>query len=855
MIKAKITYDPYHMKTSLNIDGQNVKKNSGMYENIKKYIKQEIPLQSWIDASAFQSWKGLLIEIIGDTNEDAIEFTYRGRKIDFEDFQESMLYQSKYENNGMYDIDVSFIPAFIYDDKDMLERVKTAYSIIQSDDFKKIIDNKVLEFGEDSCLYQEYQNLEAVYSNAMDSEFRIVFSGMYTCGKSTLINAVLGKEILPTSDGTCTSKIFKIIHDSTIEFATMRCVDKNGKVVVAEKAYTEQELADKFAEIFPRGTDNELLPSNPASIETVIIKTNISSLYPENAKYDEKSMQLVVIDTPGTSSGEGNMVENGPAHVDITRGIIESDKKEIIILATSAIEDKDDSIQDFLDMVDNGDDQGAYDQRFLFVLNKADCCSFKPGESWSTKLSGIKNYYVGKKDNKNRKIQNPRFFPTSALGAYKVRAQKTKQDAKYKAVEANYYFYDDDEEMYVPNPKKANFHFDEFCATSQSIKNDIAQMLDASKKSEKKAAEKRKEEVLLHSGIVSLEMAIQDYIERYAFPLKVKTLIRSYEAIFKEVDQVLSITSTKFQKAVIARTDLEKEKEQKEDEKLKEEKIKESLVAVTKAVLEKKQRLENITQDFRSSSRQVAKDIKSTMEITLGEAEKQGNYKKQAFSINPNALQDEIRKIVEDGATKCYQMLDFQLNSNKQKIKEIEAEITSFFDEVKSTINFGKDFKIECTTSYAKINASGISQVKRLTKTVRNPKWDSGFFLFRPIKRLFISKDITVDNGLDTEKLKEIIVNLRFEMNHSVDALFNNIENELNAAKNILIDNMQALEKEVNEYSRRILAINTSVNAIVDDIDAKLAFENELREALLIIHKIHSALPFDFEDEEMEEEE
>jgi len=794
MIKVKLTYDPYHMKTSLNIDGQNAKRVAGMYENIKKYIKQEIPLQSWIDASAFQSWKGLLIEIIGDTNEDTIEFTYRGRKIDFEDFQESMLYQSKYENNGMYDIDVSFVPVFIYDDKDMLERVKKAYSIIQSDDFKKIIDNKVLEFGEDSRLCQAYQNLEEVYSNAMDSEFRIVFSGMYTCGKSTLINAVLGKEILPTSDGTCTSKIFKIIHDSTIEFATMSCVDKNGKVVVGEKAYTEQELADKFAEIFPRGKDNELLPSNPTSIETVIIRTNISSLYPENAQYDEKSMQLVVIDTPGTSSGEGNMVENGPAHVDITRGIIESDKKEIIILATSAIEDKDDSIQDFLDMVDKGDDQGAYDQRFLFVLNKADCCTFKPGESWSTKLSGIKNYYVGKKDQKDRKIQNPRFFPTSALGAYKVRAGKTKQDAKYKAVEANYYFYDDDEEMYIPNPKKANFHFDEFCATSQAIKDDISELLKASKNSDKKVAEKRKDEVLLHSGIVSLEMAIRDYIEKYAFPLKIQALLKSYQTIFKDVGQSLTKTLKDFNDTVDAKKSEELKKEKEERDAQEAENIKRSLIAVSKAVLEKKQKLEEIARDFNKSSLQAEKDIKLQMMKAIEDAERRGSQTSQ--KNNTASLKIQISNIVQTAATMCYGKLKQILNDSNSNVKDVEREILEFFNQIKDIVHID-GFKIDYTTVFSAINTQSLISIKELKNTMRNPEWDEGFFLFRPIRRwLNDVEKYKTEYFLDRDELKRELSALKASFDVSI--------------QNAFIQNKKSLEKAIANSTFDILDMKRS---------------------------------------------
>ena len=90
-----------------------------------------------------------------------------------------------------------------------------AYKRICSEEFKQILDDKIFELGEDSQLVKEYNALEKKYQAAREDEFRIVFSGMYTCGKSTLINAILGKDILPTRDGTCTSKVFKISHNMT----------------------------------------------------------------------------------------------------------------------------------------------------------------------------------------------------------------------------------------------------------------------------------------------------------------------------------------------------------------------------------------------------------------------------------------------------------------------------------------------------------------------------------------------------------------------------------------------------------------------------------------------------------------
>ena len=278
MIEVKIAYDPYHMKTSLNINDQNVKQTDRGYERISRFVKQDIPLQSWIDPIPFQNWKGLLWEIIGNSLETKVEFHFRGRKIDFIDLKEAMNSQSKL---GKYSVNVSFPDEkqeFCYDDKNTLERVKVAYNLIQSDEFKKILDDKIFEVGKDSELLSAYKNLPQKYNDALDGEFRIVFSGMYTCGKSTIINAILGKDLLPTRDGTCTSKVFKIQHDPCVSYAKMSCIDKKGNVVIEEQEYDEDTLKDKFNQIFPRAEDDTLLPSVPPNIDTVLISTSMANL-------------------------------------------------------------------------------------------------------------------------------------------------------------------------------------------------------------------------------------------------------------------------------------------------------------------------------------------------------------------------------------------------------------------------------------------------------------------------------------------------------------------------------------------------------------------------------------------------
>ena len=674
MINVKLTYDPYHMKTSLIINGIDVNE-SASYERIGQFAKQAIPLQSWMDAIGFQNWKGLLIEIIGNTNESDVAFEFFGREIDYSDFEASMRFQAQHSNNHMYDVDVSFDKHFIYDDKIVMERVKHAYELIQREDFKRIIENKIYNIGENSTLWKAYNNLEKVYNDAMDSEFRIVFSGMYSSGKSTLINAILGKELLPMSDRTCTSKVFKIFHDSTASYAKMYCLDKQGQVVVPEAEYDAPQLAKRFSTMFPHGENSDILPSVPETIETVVIKTNIASLYPSDANYSENNMKLVIMDTPGTSSGEGNMIEDGLSHFDITRGVIESEKKEIVILVTSAIEDKDDSIQDFLKIVDDAEEQGVYDQRFLFVINKADCCNFNDDESWKTKLGSIKKYYLGKKA---RKIQNPRFFPTSAIGALKVRTESTEDDSAYSGVMGRYYTFNRRQQAFLPAANREKYFFDEVCATSQSIKNCISKQICDLQMSDDNIYKVDKE-IELHSGIVSLEMAIQDYIDRYAFPLKIQSLLNTYEIIYKEVGQYVDMASgfiEDAEKKLKSKSDKQHSEEMKKKSEEEKQKI---LQDVSNEIEERKKHLERLCWDFTESSHQKIPLITSQMSKAIEEVKKKTKGKSSYSRKVMEELLDGIVTIITKADSDCHEVMKIVFSDCCITMQAIEDEVKIFF--------------------------------------------------------------------------------------------------------------------------------------------------------------------------------
>lgn len=856
MIKIKIKYDPYNMKTALSINGLNVKKKGLGYEKIAEFVKKDIPLQSWIDPIEFQGWNGLLWETIGSSEETEIEVNFEGRKLDFIDLKEALENQS---DKGEYNVSVSFPEKkqkFIFDDHTILERVKTAYNLINSEEFKKILDDKIFALGKNSMLYREYESLEQKYKDATDNEFSIVFSGMYSSGKSTIINAILGKNILPTSDGTCTSKIFRIQHDPAVKFAKMSCLDKTGKkVVVKEKEYTEETLQKAFEEMFPRGKNGELLPSNPPTIETVLISTNMYTLHPESASYNGDDMHLVIIDTPGTSSGEGNMGDDGVAHSEITKSVIQSDKKEIVIFTTNATEDKDDSIQDFLDMIDACGSQGAYDQRFMYVLNKADGCNFKENESWKTKLATIREYYIKTKDGKKRAIQNPRFFPTCALGTYEVRSgniDKNDDDKqRYKSVEVKYYYFDEDEECIVANPKKKNYHFDEICSTSQTIKTEIIEQIESLKDSDLKPAHRRRKEIELHSGIVSLEMAIRDYIEKYAFPLKIQDLLKTYKVIFDETKQLVNVASVKFDEAVEALKSSEFQKESEAKEKKEQIKTKKSLEKLSSIIAQKNITLGEISENFNKAAETEISAVKIKMNLAIEDAKEIARQD----SDDPK-IRDIIIKTIDSAACECKTKIDEQLNESYNQAKILEKEIKDFFEQARGIIDFGNDFKIEHTAAFKMISLDSIKTVEDTGHWIKNPERKKGWWLgpvIWGIKNLFVDKKIYIKDGINIEELNNVLGNINTKFDKNVDSLFSEAKKNLAKAVEKLSDNLLMLEEEIITSADRIEEMKESIKALGKNIREQKSTKEKLDNYKNILALIRDNTDF-IDIDDMEEE-
>ena len=585
MKKVFIKYDPYEMKSTVIVDGKEIQKNRHCDSNLKRYLDGavHIPIQSWIDPIDRDNWKGLLetLCLMGD-KDIVIEFS--GRKIDYEAIQASLAAQNENRNLG---VKLTFCELVeeILPDSEMKRNIDEAVKLMLTDDFKEIVEHSKSE-----ALIKKYAHLQETYDEINAEEFRIVFTGTYSSGKSSTINALIGKNLLPTAKSPCTAKICRIIHNTNITcFATVQYEYDGG--VKQYSCNSEDEVQDRIA-------------AAEGSVEVIEVNTDLSSLYSNGVQSD---LKIVIVDTPGTDSATGNDTEKNEdvakrlskkSHIEITKAVLSSKQKEMVVLIS---DDKveDDNIVELLDIIEESAecDDGAFNDRFLFVMNMCDALSYS--NQGETLQNYIKNFITNIKKVPNssriRNIVNPRVFPITSGAALAVvngyvtkpgiaegMTKKAELYGYYENFCKKVYYYPPDElsgnfDQYITQiktqyPNYHNFCLEKHSAVSETTKYKYEQMLGG----ELSVPER----VLIHSGVPALRNAIQEYIKSYAYPIKVRQLLECFEDILTELVALNKIEQEELNSAKKSYSDAVSAREKTEEEKALEEERKATLVSV-----------------------------------------------------------------------------------------------------------------------------------------------------------------------------------------------------------------------------------------------------------------------------------
>lgn len=209
-------------------------------------------------------WGEDLIKSIGeDFNSKSFEIIFKGRKEEFEDLEDVL---DKFNETG-WKIGLNFIE--ISENKNILQDFENYLEEIEKSDIKKV----------KSAL--EKNNVREKFNDVKNSIAEIGVIATMSSGKSTLINAMIGKEILPSRNEACTATIFKLENDKLLSEYLYRTETKNNEPLTEWESIDIKEL--------------EKLNNNQNERTNIRIKGNFPGI-------DDNEMKIVFVDTPGPNS-------------------------------------------------------------------------------------------------------------------------------------------------------------------------------------------------------------------------------------------------------------------------------------------------------------------------------------------------------------------------------------------------------------------------------------------------------------------------------------------------------------------------------------------------------------------------
>lgn len=373
-------------------------------------------------------------------------------------------------------------------------RIDVTYSrneISQSESIQKM-KNLYSQMRDASCPFlelRENETIEKNFNRALDNEFEIAVVATMSAGKSTLINSMLGTELLPARNQATTATLARIHDDDEADHFVGEAFDGYGNSVLHFDPLTCAEM-------------EKMNDDNVADIE---ITGNIVGITSENLK-------LVLTDTPGTNNSQN---ENHKKHT--YELIKDSNYKPMVLYVLNATQlettDDDALLTDISDAMREGGRQAS--ERFIFVMNKAD--EFDPEKESVEKALDEAHKYL-----KRHNIDNPRIFPCSALLAKNIRKYR-----KNELTSKEQKFFKDNVDNSI---ETVDQHFSDKAPVSNSVKDLISARLEDARQRMDEA-----EQALVYSGIPSVEASVSEYLEKYAVPMKVREALISFSETLKNL--------------------------------------------------------------------------------------------------------------------------------------------------------------------------------------------------------------------------------------------------------------------------------------------------------------------------------
>lgn len=640
------------------------------------------------------------------------------------------------------------------------------------------------------------------YNDAVKPSISLCIMGLYSAGKSTFINSVIGAEVLPSASDPTTAKVYKITCRDNYEikflFDGKECVLSFKGGSYKPNSTCSKEIIKKLQEIVDSEfTHDEIFHMNKA----LDIINNYSSGDPKehnigdiieveipfrNTSLPVEEFDFVIYDTPGSNS------DNNVKHFEVLKDALDEQTNALPIFLTTpdTMDAKDNN--ELLELIE--DTGTALDTtNSIIVVNKSD--EKGPAALAKKKESG--------KDLKITKWKPTGiFFVSSLIG---IASKKNNPVAKEEWLD------EDMHRLYKRN--KGEYEDDEMKLFEYNIVDQSKRDQDIQYKDDALSTHLYK-----NSGLEAVESEIVEYARKYALYNKckqasaylqeaIRLCVENVKETEEKLNEALEDAKIHFDEKKRALCDQLEEKKKNCDHYNAEfqENMEESYILFTKG--------HQLVEDDTDSRKMLREEFNAKW-ISLKEVEKKAKEKRD----NGWAL-DQIQRYVDEKYNNLLRNFENYMNQKIDSFWKEKSE--NFKSECKNVVHDNKYLTVEqkeiLESIVLKRNDMKITRMEfnlRNVGVIRHKR-----FLFWELKReKFVIK--ACSNQL-IEKFNDVV---RLKMQFSV------VTNSANF-KNWADDLRQRLITELCKFNSGLGDIRKKIDQLKDEIDSKQKCEKLLNES------------------------
>lgn len=450
MQNVVIMHNPYKLISTIQVNGELPKIDSKLVQ----YLTQRFQL--WVDKIP-----SLLAE---EYNDDVFDITFYGTELDYQDL---LIAIEEANKNGM-NITSQKMAAKEFGEKEA--DIRALFEKVQQLPFPELQSPAVAD----------------AFNKAFNEEFEVNVVATMSAGKSTLINALIGKKLMPSKQGACTATITKIKDDDDDTFKAV-AVDAN-----------KNEL-NHFSVLDYKTMTS--LNKNP-EVSEVHVSGNIPFV-----TADEVS--LILIDTPGPDNARDRR------HGEVTAKALDQSSKMLVLFVMNGGKLHDEAQDSFLRRIAKSMSVGGKQsrERFLFVINKLDAYDEDDDDIAGETIPETIRYL------EEMGIENPNVFPAAAQPALLIRRyqntfDETEREKIMRELEPIAHKLIDQKQL----------HLETYPTLVQSCQMQIDQELQSAIDNNDILGQ-----ALIHTGIRGIEETIRMYVTKYCRPAKITNVVNTFK--------------------------------------------------------------------------------------------------------------------------------------------------------------------------------------------------------------------------------------------------------------------------------------------------------------------------------------